>query len=97
MKTESILGDSGSPMKKIIRSVCHFILGASFGLFFAILVFSSITIAPQANHLKILSTLLLIFCVPPGLLFLVLGLLGNGQLINGLLRVLGRHIDPSSM
>jgi hypothetical protein len=97
MKTESILGDSESLTKRLIRSLCHFILGASFGLFFAVIVISSITIAPHANHLKIVSTLLLIFCTPPGLLFVALGLFGNGKLINGLFRVLGRHVDPGSM
>jgi hypothetical protein len=71
-------------------------LGAFIGLFPSILVFSAITIVPGSNYLGIISVLLLIFCVPPGLIFMTLGLIGREKIIGGIFRLLGRHVDPNS-
>jgi hypothetical protein len=94
----SILGDIPlSKGQKAFLLLCHFLMGAFFGLFPAILVFSGITIAPGTNYLGMISTLLLIFCAPSGLIFMILGLVGRGRIIAGICRLLGRHVDPNSM
>ena len=94
----SILGDIPQTKgQKAVRLLCHFALGAFFGLFPALLVVSAATMDPGKNDSGIVGIVFLIFCVPPGLIFVALGLVGRGQIIPGLFRLLGRHVDPNSI
>jgi hypothetical protein len=93
----SILGDiPQSRTQRVFQSLGHFVLGAFFGLFPSLLVFAAVSMAPDANGMDVICVLLLIFCIPPGLVFMILGLMGRGKLIAGMLRWLGRRVDPNS-
>jgi len=94
----SILGEiPKSSSQRVIHAICHFILGALLGLFPTVLVVSTITFAPNANHIGIVGGILLIFCIPSGLIFMLLGLMGRGNIIAGIFKLLGRRVDPNSM
>lgn len=73
--------------------LCHFACGTFLGLFPAMLVFSAIMFAPSAAYWDAIVLLLLIFCLPTGLLFVGLGAMGQGKIIAGLFRWFGRRID----
>jgi hypothetical protein len=49
--------------------------------------------APNANYWNIIGFILLICCLPPGLLFVILGLIGRGKMILGIFKLLGRHVS----
>ena len=90
----SILGETPlSRVHKLILALVHFGLGAFLGLIPALIGFSCITIAPSANYWEIIGVLLLVFCLPLGFLFAILGLIGRGKIIFGVFRLLGRHVD----
>lgn len=81
-----------SKSRRMVLSLCHFFLGAFLGLVPALIVFSITTMMnPDPDVVKIVGLLLLIFCLPPGLLFVILGFFGNGKIIIGIFRLLGRH------
>lgn len=78
--------------QKVIRSLCYFVLGACLGLFPAILALSAIILESGAHYFRIIGILLVIFCVPPGLIFMIFGILKRGEIISGIFKVLGRHV-----
>ena len=86
-----------SRVQKLILALVHFGLGAFLGLLPALIGFSCITIAPSANYWEIIGVLLLVFCLPPGVLFIILGLIGRGKIIFGVFRLLGRDVDTRFM
>jgi hypothetical protein len=77
----------------LLRFCFHFFLGVLIGLFPAVCVLSAITLAPGADVSMIVSMVVLAVCVPCGILFGILGLIGRGRLVYGFLRLLGRDVD----
>ena len=90
----SILGEIPlTKSHKVILALFHFCTGAFLGLFPALIGISLISIAPIASYWDIVGLILLIFCLPLGLLFVILGLIGRGKIILGVFRLLGRHVS----
>lgn len=90
----SILGEIPlSKSHRVILSFFHFFTGAFLGLFPALIGVSLFSMAPNANYWNIIGFILLICCLPLGLLFAILGLIGRGKIILGLFRLLGRHVS----
>jgi hypothetical protein len=89
---------SESPYRKrdrLLAAVIHFISGAFLGLFPALVAFCCVTFNENIHVLKVTGILLLIFCLAPGLLFVLLGLIGRGKVIYGIYRLLGHKVHTT--
>ena len=73
-----------------LRYFGYFLIGALFGLLPALLLIGS------ADVKRFPWTIFALILTASGLLFCLLGIASRGRLIAGLLRFLGREVDPPS-